>query len=133
MSTRNSGIFRNLEGVILLTCVFLAIKSVYGLADFAHVDTATSLEMNLKFLMLGGLYLISKIGGDSSLFSLIYRLPVILAGLWYAWWPALDYWALQQQSTGLVDYVLWDTPVAKVFGLVVAFFVGLTINKLRDN
>lgn len=136
MATRKSGLFNGIEGMILLLCIFVAIKAVFGLAEFAHVDTKTSLEMNMKFLTLGGLYVISKIGGDGSLFSLLYRMPAILAGIWYAWWPALDYWSTQQQMTSLIDeqsIIWWDTTIAKIAGLIVVFSLGVFIQKLRDN
>jgi len=113
------------------SAIFLAICAVVGgiavvvwkFSTFFGLDMSSGGAVFLRLLILVGLVVASwKFGDDFEPIGLGYVWPILLAGLWCSWWPALDYWAIQQQrqvfSGSDVATIWWAAWYTKWFGFV---------------
>lgn len=87
------------------SAILLAIATVGGFAfivwqfsTFVGLDMSSGGAVFLRLVVLVAMVVASwKFGDDFDPIRLGNIWPVLLAGLWCCWWPALDFWASQQR------------------------------------
>lgn len=123
-SSRNDAVF----GLIL---VFSAIVGVliFKFSNAIGVDWETGLEIILKMAAILGVWAIYKYFSGYNPFTVW---PLVLGGLCWAWFPAVDIWALQESSGSVFgDFQPYNREASIAWygmwyakGLVLALTVG---------
>lgn len=130
----------NDDAILFILLVILGVGA-YGVWQFS---TYFGLDMPTGFsvlLRLGGVAIATGLFIKVLDMSLKNTWPLILAGLFMAWWPGIDYWSTHLPSMpdasmveyGVVAQVWWSTGWFKVLGLIGIVGGGYTINWCLDN
>lgn len=118
------------------SAIFLAICAVVGgiafvvwqFSTFFGLDMSSGGSVFLRLFLLVALVGASwKFGDDFDPIRLGNVWPILLAGLWCSWWPALDYWASQQRPAFLgadVATVWWAAWYTKWLGFIAIIGLG---------
>lgn len=97
MSNNNDSGWIVIVGAILFG---LGALAVWKFSTFFGLDMATGWNVLVRLAVVLGLVVVAVQFFDAEIADIW---PLGVAGVWIAWWPALDYWALQ---TGI--FPAWD-------------------------
>jgi len=122
MSRNNDdGIFV-LLGILAIVGILAFV--VWKFSSFFGFDMSTGGAVLIRLVCLAVLIgLCWKFGDDFEPIRLGNTWPILLAVLWFCWWPALDYWASQQRPAFFTQeevniwWAAWYTKAGGFFGI----------------
>lgn len=129
-----------LDGFFLfLIIIILAITaSILKFSNTFHLDFATGLRVVIGMATACGIAIVLlKFSVDPRMFYTF--LPLIIAGIWASWWPAMDFWAMADilanphpltDADGVVIYPWYATNIGKYGVALFIIAVGYGIRKI---
>jgi hypothetical protein len=122
----------------VLAVAALCALGIWRFSQAFGLDMSTGFSVVVRLLAVAvaaGLALYASSSYSFDMFRLGNTWPILLAMLWVAWWPALDYWAAQEVPTFLRDTtsVWWDAWYTKAGGIICIVGLGYLIKKMLDD
>lgn len=128
-----------LNGFVLAVIIIflLAAAAVLKFSSITHLDVPTSIRVMTGMCIVCGVSIvILKLSFDAEYFYAL--LPLLVAGLWASWWPAMDYWAWASPSAamiptdenGFIDMPWYATSYVQYGVAVFIIAVGYGIRKI---
>ena len=110
---------------------------IWKFSTLFGLDMSSGGAVFLRHVLLVAMVVVSwKFGDDFAPIRLGNVWPILLAGLWSCWWPALDYWANQQRPAFLgsdVATIWWAAWYTKWFGFVTIIGLGYLGRQMLQN